>query len=78
MKKPSRRRSVSRRRPPEFPPGWDEKRVREVLAYYESQIEEEQVAEHQAAYESAEETMIGVPTALVPAVRKLIRDWRGA
>jgi hypothetical protein len=28
-----------------FPPGWNEKRVREVLAHYESQTEEETVAE---------------------------------
>ena len=27
-----------------FPPGWDEKRVREVLADYESLTEDEQIA----------------------------------
>jgi len=29
----------------EFPPGWDENRVREVLEHYETQTEEEAVAE---------------------------------
>jgi len=32
-----------------FPPGWDEKRVHDVLAHYESQTEEEAVAEDEAA-----------------------------
>lgn len=34
-----------------FPPGWDESRVRRVLAQYEGQIEEEGVAEDEAAAE---------------------------
>jgi len=33
----------------EFPPGWDEKRVEEVLSHYESQTDEEAAAEHDAA-----------------------------
>ena len=32
-----------------FPPGWDERRVREVIAHYDSQTEEEQAAEIEAA-----------------------------
>jgi len=32
-----------------FPPGWDEARVRRVLAHYEEQTEEEAVAEDEAA-----------------------------
>ena len=38
-----------------FPPGWDEERVQRVLAYYESQTEEEAVAEDEAAYEHEHE-----------------------
>ena len=34
-----------------FPPGWDEKKVRKVLAHYEEQSEEEALAEDEAAYE---------------------------
>jgi putative addiction module component (TIGR02574 family) len=33
----------------EFPSGWDEARVRDVLEHYENQTEEEAVAEHMAA-----------------------------
>lgn len=35
-----------------FPPGWDEDRVKRVLAHYEEQSEEEAVAEDEAAYEA--------------------------
>ena len=33
-----------------LPSGWTEKKIREVIEYYENQTEEEQVAEHEAAY----------------------------
>ena len=32
-----------------FPPGWDEKRVKGVITHYESQSEDEAVAEDEAA-----------------------------
>lgn len=53
-----------------FPQGWDEARVREVLAHCESQSEEEAVAE--AAAESASDAVMAVPKPLVPAVPELI------
>ena len=59
-----------------FPVGWDEQRVRQVLAHYEDQTEEEAVAEDEAAYEDATQTMIEVPRELVPAVRELIAKRR--
>lgn len=55
-----------------FPPGWDEDRVRRVLAHYDSQTEEETVAEDEAAYEDTGQTFMEVPNELVPAVRELI------
>ncbi|HEX7180817.1 MAG TPA: hypothetical protein VF756_03175 [Thermoanaerobaculia bacterium] len=56
----------------DFPPGWDEERVRRVLAHYEEQTEEEAVAEDEAAFEDQGQTFIEVPNELVPAVRELI------
>ena len=56
----------------EFPPGWDEKRVRAVLAYYEGQSEEQAVAEDEAANELEGQSMVEVPSELVPKVRSLI------
>jgi hypothetical protein len=55
-----------------FPPGWDEERVRKVLAHYEEQTEAEALAEDEAAFEDPTQTVMEVPTALVPAIRELI------
>jgi hypothetical protein len=55
-----------------FPPGWDAERVSRVLAHYESQTEDEAVAEDEAAFEAPEHTAMEVPVNLVPVVRQLI------
>jgi type II secretory pathway component PulC len=55
-----------------FPPGWDEERVRRVLADYEQQTEAEAVAEDEVALEDATQTVMEVPNELVPAIRELI------
>ena len=57
---------------PRFPPGWDEQRVREVIAHYENQTEDEQFAEIEAALEAKDTVMIAVPVELAPEVRALI------
>jgi len=55
-----------------FPPGWDEERVKRVLAHYEEQGEEEAVAEDEASLEGHLKTVMEVPNELVPTVRELI------
>jgi hypothetical protein len=55
-----------------YPAGWDEQRVRRVLEHYESQSDEEAVAEDEAAYEATTHTTMDVPVDLVPTVRGLI------
>jgi hypothetical protein len=55
-----------------FPPGWDEERVRRVLAHYEQQNEEEAVAENEAAFDDMTQTVMEVPKELVPSIRELI------
>jgi hypothetical protein len=60
-----------------FPRGWDEERVRRVLARYEQQTEEEAVAEDEASFEDRTQTVMEVPKELVPAIRELIAK-RGA
>ena len=57
----------------QFPPGWDEARVRDVIEHYENQTEEEAVAEDEAAF--ADSTMMAVPPPLVPEVRELIARY---
>lgn len=55
-----------------FPRGWSEERVRNVIAYYEGQTEDEEVAEDEAAFHAAGQTTIVVPNQLVPAILRLI------
>ena len=55
-----------------FPPGWDGERVRRVIEHYESQTEEEAVAEDEAALDSSTGTVMNIPKELVPEVRELI------
>ena len=49
------RTTINQRR---FPPGWDEERVRRVLAHYEEQTEEEAVAEDEAALIESDQEVI--------------------
>jgi hypothetical protein len=55
-----------------FPKGWDEERVKRVLDHYESQTEDEAVAEDEAAWEERSQTFVQVPNELIPAVRELL------
>jgi hypothetical protein len=61
-----------------FPKGWNEARVQKVLAHYENQTEDEAVAEDEAAYVAKGQTVMIVPSELVPAIRKLIANRRSA
>ena len=55
-----------------FPSGWDEGRVKRVLSHYESQSEEEAVAEDEAAWEDSSQTFMEIPNDLIPAVREML------
>jgi hypothetical protein len=61
-----------------LPPGWDEARIKEVLAHYEGQSEDEQFAETEAARENKGVTMMAVPTELVPEVQALLARKQSA
>ncbi|MDX1998200.1 MAG: hypothetical protein SF066_10820 [Thermoanaerobaculia bacterium] len=45
---------------------------------YEAQTDDEAVAEDEASFEAATETVMSVPTELVPAVRELIAKHHAA
>jgi hypothetical protein len=49
-----------------FPQGWNKERVARILAHYEAQREDE------AALRAIGQTVMVVPSELVPAVRALI------
>ena len=59
-----------------YPAGWDADRVRRVLEHYETQSDDESVAEDEAAYEATTHTTMEVPVDLVPEVRELIARRR--
>jgi len=61
-----------------FPPGWDEERVRRVLEHYESQTDEQAVAEDEAAYETTTHTAVEVPVELLPTIRELLAKRKTA
>ena len=58
-----------------LPPGWDEERIREVIALYESQTEDEPFAEIESAWEDPGVTMVDVPNELVPEVQALLARY---
>lgn len=61
-----------------FPRGWDEERVRRVLEYYDSQTDEEAVAEDEAAFEATTHTAVEIPVELLPVVRELLATRKKA
>lgn len=61
-----------------FPEGWDEARVRAVIAHYDEQTEDEEFAEIEAAHESPGVTMMAVPTELVPELQAYIAQRQSA
>jgi hypothetical protein len=59
----------------QFPPGWDEDRVKRLISHYTSLSEAEQVAEDEAAVsDQPGQTVICVPDELLPAIRQLIAE----
>ena len=61
-----------------FPPGWDEKRIKDLIAHHENQTEDEECAEIEAAREAADVTLMAIPTELVPEVRALLARKQSA
>jgi hypothetical protein len=61
-----------------FPKGWDTNRVNSVLAHYENQTEDDALAEDETAFEMHGQTLMEVPTELVPGIRELIARHKAA
>ena len=56
-----------------FPKGWDESRVKDLIAHYEQMTDEDLLVEDEAAQELEGQTVMIIPTELVPEVLELIR-----
>ncbi len=61
-----------------LPRGWTEKRIRELAAHHDRQSEQQQAAEIEAALSAKDQTVMVVPTELVPEIQALIVRKRGA
>jgi hypothetical protein len=59
-----------------YPSGWNERKIRRVLRQYESQTEDEAIAEDEAAFELKDQIVMVVPKNLVPEITKLIAKRR--
>jgi hypothetical protein len=61
-----------------YPTGWDAKRVKRLIDYYEGLSEDEQVAEDEAAIaaEQAGQAVIAVPVELMPEIRRLLAAYQ--
>ena len=55
-----------------YPAGWNEERVRKLLLHYETQTEDEAVAEDEAAFRRRDQTVLVVPKQLVPTITRMI------
>ena len=58
--------------------GWTEKKIRELAEYYDQQTDEDGAKEIEEALVAKDQTLMVVPTRLVPAIQALIARKRGA
>lgn len=56
-----------------FPKGWNEQRVKDLIAELDARTDEEWIAaDEAAASDSGDQTVITVPRALLPEIRRLL------
>ena len=70
--KNSKRRQTGRKIKQKFPPGWNDRKVRAVIQHYDRLTDDERAHEIEGAEEVTEETLISVPTELLPTIQQLI------
>lgn len=61
-----------------LPKGWTQAKIRELAEYHDSLTEHQQAAEIEAALTDEHQTIMVVPTELVPEIVKLINKKRPA
>ena len=62
-----------------FPAGWDEQRVKRLLAELDARTEEEWIAADEAAAAGGgDQAVITVPAALLPEIRRLLASHKTA
>ncbi len=58
----------------QFPKGWDEQRVKNLIAELDARTDEEWIA----AADREEQAVITVPIALLPEIRRMIASYKQA
>jgi hypothetical protein len=62
-----------------FPTGWDEQRVKRLLAELEAHTDEEWIAaDEAAAADGGDQAVIIVPSSLLPEIRRLLGSHKTA
>ncbi len=62
-----------------FPKGWDEHRVKQLIAELDARTDEEWIAaDEAAAADSGDQAVMTVPTALLPEIRRLLASQKSA
>ena len=62
-----------------FPKGWNEQRVKDLLAELDARTDEEWIAADEAAAAGeGDQAVITVPAALLPAIRRLLASHKTA
>ena len=63
----------------QFPKGWDEQRVKRLIAELDARTDEEWIAADEAATaDGGDQTVITVPAALLPEIRRLLAAHKTA
>ena len=63
----------------QFPKGWDEQRVKQLIDELDARTDEEWIAaDEAAAAESDDQAIVTVPTALLPEIRRLLATQKDA
>ena len=62
-----------------FPQGWDEKRIKQLIAELDARTDEEWIAADEAAAgDSDDQAVITIPKALLPEIRRLLASHKSA
>jgi hypothetical protein len=63
----------------QFPKGWDEDRVKQLIAELDSRTDEERIAaDEAAASDDSDQAVITVPANLLPQIRRLLASHKSA
>ena len=63
----------------QLPKGWDEQRVKQLLTELDARTDDEWIAADEAAVsEEGEQSVITVPTALLPEIRRILATAKSA